>query len=118
MSKNIRLTSKTVWNLSLFVVLWALTIWLLYPLLSLQSLESWDAGTFTVRSIIGIGIMILLFGKTMFDIFFPLDTSKEMSWLQTIFLTIYATVLAVGILYLAGRLIVIFFKAENVDVFS
>lgn len=36
----------------------------------------------------------------------------------SIFLTIYSALLAVGILYLAGRLIVIYFNSQNTDYFT
>ena len=117
MNKKLTLHRKKIWSTALVLTVWAFTVWLLYPLFTIRSLEEWDPTAYTLRAILGIGILILFFGKTIFDLFFPLDTSKGMSWLQTIFLAVYSALLAVGILYLAGRLIVLYFKAQNSDLF-
>lgn len=102
---------------AVFAVIWAMAIWLLYPLFSLQTPDDWDADAFEARSILGIGLLLIILGKTIFDIFFPLDTSKGMSWLQTILLTVYSVILVIGIIFLAGRMIVLYFTSENSELF-
>jgi hypothetical protein len=109
---------KNIRGIGLTLVVWAVTAWLVYPLFTISDLETWNPEAYTVRAILGIIILILFFGKTVFDLFFPLDNSMEKSWVHSIFLTIYGVVLAVGILYLAGRLIVIYFKSQNTDFFT
>ena len=109
---------KNIKGIALILLVWGVTAWLVYPLFTIRSLESWNPEAYTVRSILGIIIMIMFFGKTVFDLFFPLETSRKMSWIHSIFLTIYSALLAVGILYLAGRLVVIYFKTQNTDFFT
>jgi hypothetical protein len=52
-----------------------------------------------------------LFGKTIFDLFFPQSSSKAKSLLNTIFLGIYSFVLAGGIIYMVARMIVLFIRS-------
>ena len=118
MVKLRRISAKKLFDISLFVVVWAFTIWLLYPILATSSLESWDTKTFFYRTVIGIAIMLIFFGKTIFDLFFPLDSSKKESLLQTIFLTLYGLLVVTGILYIAGRLVVFYFHSSNSEFFS
>ena len=118
MVKSRRISAKKIFDVSLFLVVWTFTIWLLYPILTTSSLESWDDKTFFYRTVLGIAIMLVFFGKTIFDLFFPLDSSKGESLLQAIFLTLYGLVVVTGILYVAGRLVVFYFTSSNAEFFS
>ena len=118
MDKSRRISAKKIFDITLFVIIWTFTIWLLYPILTAGSLESWDVKTYFLRTIIGIAIMLVFFGKTIFDLFFPLDSSKKESLLQTIFLTLYGLLVVIGILYVAGRLVVFYFTSSNAEFFS
>ncbi|MFC2160023.1 hypothetical protein ACFLRW_01225 [Acidobacteriota bacterium] len=118
MVKSRRISAKKVFDITLFVIVWTFTIWLLYPILTTNSLESWDSKTYFYRTILGIAIMLVLFGKTIFDLFFPLDSSKKESLFQTIFLTLYGLIVVTGILYVAGRLVLFYFKSSNAEFFS
>ncbi|HEB36113.1 MAG TPA: hypothetical protein ENI18_09775, partial [Candidatus Aminicenantes bacterium] len=55
----------------LVIILWIITAWLLYPLIILDSVDMENAKEYLYRSAIGITIMIILFGKTILDLFFP-----------------------------------------------
>ncbi len=118
MVKSHRISAKKTFDITLFVIVWTFTIWLLYPILTTSSLESWNVKTFFYRTVIGIAIMLVFFGKTIFDLFFPLDSSKSESLLQTIFLTIYGLLVVTGILYVAGRLVIFYFASSNAEFFS
>ncbi len=118
MIKSRRISAKKIFDITLFVAVWVFTIWLLYPILTASSLESWDTKTFFYRTVLGIAIMLIFFGKTIFDLFFPLDSSKGESLLQTIFLTLYGLIVVTGILYVAGRLVILYFKSSNAEFFS
>ncbi len=118
MFKSRRITAKKTFDITLFVIVWLFTIWLLYPILTASSLEFWDVKTYFYRTVIGIAIMLVFFGKTIFDLFFPLDSSKSESLLQTIFLTLYGLLVVTGILYVAGRLVIFYFKSSNAEFFS
>jgi len=118
MFKSRRITAKKIFDIILFVIVWAFTVWLLYPILTSSSLESWDVKTYFYRTVLGIAIMLVLFGKTIFDLFFPLDSSKKESLLQTVFLTLYGLIVVTGILYVAGRLVIFYFTSSNAEFFS
>ncbi len=118
MFKSRRITAKKFFDIMLFVIVWLFTIWLLYPILTASSLEFWDVNTYFYRTVIGIAIMLVFFGKTIFDLFFPLDSSRGESLLQTIFLTLYGLLVVTGILYIAGRLVVLYFHSSNAEFFS
>jgi len=118
MVKSRRISAKKVFDITLFMIVWAFTIWLLYPILTASSLDSWDVKSYFYRTVIGIAIMLVFFGKTIFDLFFPLDSSKGESLLQTIFLTLYGLLVVTGILYVAGRLVVFYFTSSNAEFFS
>lgn len=118
MFKSRRISAKRVFDITLFVIVWSFTIWLLYPILTASGLEFWDVKTYFYRTVIGIAIMLIFFGKTIFDLFFPLDSSRGESLLQTIFLTLYGLIVVTGILYIAGRLVVLYFNSSNAEFFS
>jgi len=113
-----RISAKRVFDITLFVIVWVFTIWLLHPILTVDVLEFWDVNTYFYRTVVGIAIMLIFFGKTIFDLFFPLDSSKSESLLQTIFLTLYGLIVVTGILYVAGRLVVLYFNSSNAEFFS
>lgn len=118
MFKSRRISAKRVFDITLFVIVWIFTIWLLYPILTASGLEFWDVNTYFYRTVIGIAIMLIFFGKTIFDLFFPLDSSRGESLLQTVFLTLYGLIVVTGILYIAGRLVVLYFNSSNAEFFS
>ena len=118
MEKTRRISTKKIFDVTLFFVVWAFVIWLLYPILTVTALDFWNTNTYFWRTVLGIAIMLLFFGKTIFDLFFPLDSSKSESLLQTVFLTAYGLLVAIGILYIAGRLVVFYFTRQNVEFFS
>jgi hypothetical protein len=98
-----------------FLLVWAVTIWLLYPLIVLDHVHAVNAKEYLYRAVIGISIMIILFGKTVFDLFFPLSTSTKITVLQTVFLTVYSMVLAGGIILMLGRLVSLFIRSQNIE---
>ncbi|MFB0564930.1 MAG: hypothetical protein ACETWK_04550 [Candidatus Aminicenantaceae bacterium] len=92
------------------LILWLITAWLLYPLIILDSVNIKNAKEYLYRSAVGIAIMLILFGKTIFDLLFPQAISKKMSLLNTIFLTLYCMALASGIIFMVSRMIVLYLK--------
>jgi hypothetical protein len=107
---------KKLGGVALFLLLWAFTVWLLYPLVVLDNAYAINAKEYLYRAVIGISIMIILFGKTVFDLFFPLSTSNKITALQTVFLTVYSMVLAGGIILMLGRLVSLFVRSQDLDV--
>jgi len=60
---------------------------------------------------IGIAIMLILFGKTIFDLLFPQAISQKMSLLTTIFLTIYCMAMASAIIFVFSRIIALYIRS-------
>jgi hypothetical protein len=106
----------TIVKLILFLLLWAFTIWLMYPLIVVDDMNTVNAKDYFYRSVIGIGIMIILFGKTVFDLFFPLSTPAKSTAVQTVFLTLYAIFLAGGIIFMFGRLVSLYLRNQDIEV--
>lgn len=91
--------------------LWIFTAWLFYPLFTLSAIQMANAKMYLFRAAIGIAIMLILFGKTIFDLFFQQSSSKAKSILNTIFLTIYSFVIAGGVIYMVARMIVLYIRS-------
>jgi hypothetical protein len=100
-------------RIGLLVIVWAIIAWLLYPLLVLDSTNIVNAKEYFYRSAIGIALMIILFGKTLTDLLFPLDLSQRKALSYTIFLTVYSLAVAGGIIYMVARVIVVYLKANT-----
>ncbi len=111
-----KIKREAIVKLVLFLVLWAFTIWLMYPLIVLDDVRTVNAEDYLYRSVIGIGIMIILFGKTVFDLFFPLSTPSKSTVVQTVFLTLYAMFLAGGIILMIGRLVSFYIRSQDIEV--
>jgi hypothetical protein len=95
----------------IIVSLWIFTAWLFYPLFTLNAIQMADAKLSLFRAAIGIAIMLILFGKTIFDLFFPQSTSEAKSIRNTIFLAVYSFVIAGGIIYMVARMIVLYIRS-------
>ena len=106
-------TSKRTARIAGFVLVWGFTAWLVYPLLFLDTVTLHNATSYFYRSALGIIIMIILFGKTLFDLFFPLDTSRKEATLHVVFLTVYALVMAGGIILMMMRILLLYLKSDS-----
>ena len=100
-----------VW--ALILIFWIVTAWLLYPLINLDSVQMENAKEYLYRSAFGIALMLIFFGKTIFDLLFPQVTYRKIPLVNTIFLTLYAFVLAGGIIFMVLRMIVLFLKSRE-----
>ena len=97
----------------LLVLFWAISIWLLYPLvlLNTQNAEKMTK-FFFYRSGLGIVILLILFGKSVFDLLYLQDESQKMPFIKIAFLTLYAVVIISVIFFIGGKAIILFFKAN------
>jgi succinate-acetate transporter protein len=100
-------------KLGFILIVWMATAWLLYPLITLDSADMENAKEYLYRATAGIAIMLILFGKTIFDLLFPQTISQKKALLNTIFLTLYCVVIACGILFMVSRMIVLYLKSGN-----
>jgi len=90
---------------------WVITAWLLYPLITLDSVNIENAKEYLYRATAGIATMLIMFGKTIFDLLFPQTISRRKALLNTIFLTLYCVAIACGILFMVSRMIVLYLRS-------
>jgi hypothetical protein len=100
-------------KVALLVLVWAITAWLIFPLLFMKTVTLQEASRYFYRSALGIILLIILFGKTVTDLFFPLDTSRRKSLLHVVFLTVYALVMAGGIILILFRILALYLKSGS-----
>jgi hypothetical protein len=94
----------------LWAVLWIFTAWLLYPLVALDTMDITNVKAYIYRSAAGITIMIILFGKAIFDLLFSGLISRKPPVLTTILLTLYTLAIGSGIVLMVVRMVVVFLK--------
>ncbi len=97
----------------LILLLWLVTAWLLYPLITLDRIGVADAKEYLYRAAVGIAIMLILFGKTVFDLLFPTSLSEARSFLNALFLTLYSIAIAGGIIFMVARMIVLYIRSGD-----
>lgn len=100
-------------TLVLTLILWILAAWLLYPLINLDTVDMENAKEYLYRTAFGIALMVIFFGKTILDLLFPQVTMRKMPLMNTIFLTLYAFLLAGGIIFMALRIIMLYLKSRE-----
>ncbi len=104
---------KKASKIGFILLLWAFTAWLFYPLFTLDAIQLANAKAHLYRSAMGIAIMLILFGKTIFDLLFPQAVSQARSILNTIFLALYSIFIAGGIIFMVSRIIVLYIRSSN-----
>jgi len=105
--------SDKIYGIIFILLLWAVTIWLVYPLFTLKSIEISFAKEYIYRSAAGIAILIILFGKTVFDLFFSSAVSRKKQWANTILLTLYSMFIAGGIIYMVARMVILYMNSQD-----
>jgi hypothetical protein len=96
-----------------FVLIWALTAWLVYPLIVLDKVDLRSSLEYFYRAAGGVVIMIILFGKTVVDLLFSQDLSRKKSYLYVAFLTLYSIALAGGIIFVAIRILLLYLNKNS-----
>jgi hypothetical protein len=92
------------------LILWVVTAWLLYPLITTDTASLENANEYIYRFAVGIAIMIIMFGKTIFDLIFPQPISRKMPLINTVFLTLYCVAIASGIIIVIAKMIALYLK--------
>lgn len=95
----------------------AISIWLIYPLIFSSTIPQTSAKSYFLRTIIGLLLLLILFGKTTTDLFFPTGLARQISMLKLCLLLIYSFLLGSSILYIAGKMIVIYFRQTQNEIF-
>lgn len=102
-------------KIGLLLILWIITAWLLYPLITLDSVNMQNAEQYFYRSAIGIVIMIILFGKTAFDLLFPQFSTARKSTLNIVFLVLYAFAIASGVIFMIARMVSVYLSNQDFE---
>jgi hypothetical protein len=113
MTRVSALFSPKARKIGLFVFVWAVTAWLIFPLIFMKAVTLQEAPRYFYRSALGIILLIILFGKTVTDLFFPLDTSGKKSLFHVLFLTVYALVMAGGVILVLFRILALYLKSGS-----
>jgi len=116
MEENTRLI-KNKTGFFVVLALWILAAWLLFPLLGIGSLDLEHAKKYLYRSTGGTAILIILFGKTVFDLFFLKAEAVKQSVFNVIFLTLYLFSIAGVLVYIVCRMIMLYVKTHASESF-
>jgi hypothetical protein len=100
-------------KIALFILVWGVTAWLIFPLVVMQEVTLQNASKYFYRSALGITMLIILYGKTLFDLFFPLDTSRKKTTLYVVFLMVYALAMTAGIILMLFRIFALYLKSGS-----
>lgn len=100
-------------NILAMIGIWAVAAWLLYPLIFIGEVTPSSVKGFFYRSSAGIVIMIILFGKTLFDLLFPLDVSRRKSVVSVALLTLYTFAMAGGIIFILIRILLAYLNQNS-----
>jgi hypothetical protein len=92
------------------LLLWVITAWFLYPLINLDKVDMSNIKPYLYRSVLGLTLLIIFFGKTMFDLIYPWVVGRKLPIMNVVFLTLYALALSGGIVFLLIRLALLFMR--------
>lgn len=101
------------WVIALTFALWALAAWLLYPLVNLDRVDMSNIKATLYRSALGLTLLIIFFGKTLFDLIYPWVYSKKLPRLNAALLTLYAAALGGGIIFMIIRMAALAMKDRS-----
>lgn len=94
----------------LTLVLWAAAAWCLYPLLNLDTVDMGNVKSYLYRSAMGITILLIFYGKTLYDLIFPWVTNRAIPRLNAVLLVLYLLLLTGGIVFFLVRAVVLYIK--------
>jgi hypothetical protein len=84
--------------------LWIVTAWLLYPLVTLDRVDMSTIKQYLYRTALGLTLLLIFFGKTLFDLVYPWIVGRKLPVLNTVLLVLYLGALSAGIIFLVIRL--------------
>ena len=102
--------------LAVTLALWALAAWLLFPLINFDKIDMSNVIPYLYRSALGLTLMIIFLGKTLFDLIFPWVQGKKLPVMNSLFLTLYALGLAAGIVFMIIRIALLYLKNRQAGV--
>src|SRR4030042_3158528 len=89
------------WAIALTFAFWVLAAWLLYPLVNLDRVDMSNVKPYLYRSALGLTLLIIFFGKTLFDLIYPWVYAKKLPRTHAALLTLYAAALGGGIIFMS-----------------
>ncbi|HVP91724.1 MAG TPA: hypothetical protein VMS75_10980 [Terriglobales bacterium] len=95
------------------LVLWVVAAWLLYPLVILDRVDTANVKTFLYRSVLGLTLLIVFFGKTLFDLVYPWVVGRKIPRRDAALLTLYLLALTLGIIFMVVRLVLVYMKSSR-----
>ncbi|MDH4197980.1 MAG: hypothetical protein OEW05_11260 [Candidatus Aminicenantes bacterium] len=98
---------------ALTLVFWAAAAWCLYPLLHLEEVDMSNVKPYLYRSAMGITILLIFYGKTLYDLIFPWVLNRTIPRLNAVLLTLYLAVLTGGIVFFMVRAVVLYLKSRQ-----
>jgi hypothetical protein len=101
------------WTIALTFALWALAAFLLYPLINLDRVDMSNVKPYLYRSALGITLLVIFFGKTLFDLIYPWTRSQKLPRLNAAFLILYAAALAAGLVFMIVRMAALAVKSRS-----
>ena len=108
-----RRSDDRAWKTALTLLLWAAAAWLLLPFLNLDKINPANAKLYLYRGLFGIAIMLIFFGKTLFDLLFPQYARTKMSKVNALLLSLYTLLIAGGIVFMVIRMIVVYVESKK-----
>ncbi len=101
------------WFIALTLALWVLAAWLLYPLINLDQVDMSNVKPYLYRSALGLTLLIIFFGKTLFDLVYPWIYSQKLPRLNAVLLTLYTAALGGGIIFMIIRMAALAMKSRR-----
>ncbi|MBE3110472.1 MAG: hypothetical protein IMZ54_13610 [Acidobacteria bacterium] len=101
------------WVIALTLAFWALAAWLLYPLINLDRVDMSNVKPYLYRSALGLTLLIIFFGKTLFDLIYPWVYSKKLPRLNAALLILYMIGLSGGIVFMILRMAALAMKNRS-----
>ncbi|HYA48599.1 MAG TPA: hypothetical protein VEG35_02775 [Burkholderiales bacterium] len=95
------------------LILWVVTAWLLYPLVILDRVDTSNVKSFLYRSALGLTLLIVFFGKALFDLIYPWVVDRKLPIRESTLLIVYILALTFGIIFMVIRLILLYLKSRQ-----
>ena len=106
-------TDDRVWKIAVTIILWIAVAWLLFPFLNLDNINPGNVKIYLYRGLFGIAIMLIFFGKTLFDLLFPHYARTRMGGVNSVLLIIYTMAIAGGIVFMVIRMVVVYVESRK-----
>lgn len=95
------------------LVLWVATAWLLYPLVVLDRVDISNVKSYLYRSALGLTMLIVFFGKALFDLIYPWVVGRKLPLRDAVLLTLYLLALTGGVLFMVVRMTLLLMKSRQ-----